>query len=184
MKIPPFGLQDHLLLADGSLQGSCFGRSVILITAHALSQGARGLVLNRPSAGKQLGDLLSAPDFRALRAVPVYEGGPVSPEELILVALRWNAAAKRLERRSPLGIQAALDALAGGWDLRAFVGYTGWSAGQLEGELAQASWIVAPPQAAALEQGAAAGLWAQLLRTMPDPRLVLLAGLPEDPGLN
>lgn len=183
MKNDPTALQGSLLLADPSLRASWFGRSVILITHHAASEGTRGLVMNRPAEGRTLENLLPSPDFKELRKVPVYEGGPVSPGELMLVALRWNHTTGQLDCRSPLGIAGAIRARSQGWDIRAFTGYTGWSAGQLKDELAQSSWIIAPPQLLALE-GTAAGLWSRLLRNMEDPRYALLADLPDDPGLN
>lgn len=173
----------NLLLAAPSLQGSYFGRTVILLTAHTAEEGTQGFVLNRPS-GQVLYDLLTSADFKPLRDVPVFEGGPVSPSEMMLMALRWNNATHRLESRAPLGIAGAVRGRNEGWEIRAFTGYTGWSAGQLEGELDQTSWIVTPPQPAALTPEPDISLWSTLLRNLPNPHHALLADLPDDPGLN
>ena len=173
----------NLLLADPSLHGSYFGRTVILLTSHTPDEGTQGFLLNRPS-GKVLHDLLTSADFKLLRDVPVFEGGPVSPSEMMLMALRWNDATHRLESRAPLGIDGAVRARAEGWEIRAFTGYTGWSAGQLEGEIEQTSWIITPPQPAALAPQPDISLWSILLRNLPDPRQALLADQPDDPGLN
>ena len=173
----------NLLLADPSLHGSYFGRTVILLTAHDPEEGTQGFVLNRPS-GHVLHDLLSSADFKALRDVPVFEGGPVSPSEMMLMALRWNDNRHCLESRAPLGIAGAVRARAEGWEVRAFTGYTGWSAGQLEGEVEQTSWIVTAPQPAALAPEPDKSLWSTLVRNLPDPHQALLAELPDDPGLN
>ena len=90
----------------------------------------------------------------------------------------------RLETRAPLGIAGAILARAEGWEVRAFTGYIGWSAGQLEGELEQTSWIVTAPQPAALTPAPDISLWSALLRNLPNPRQALLADQPDDPGLN
>jgi len=184
MEPDPPTLQGHLLLADPSLRASWFGRCVILITSHEPGKGTQGFVLNRPVEGRVVEDLLPSPDFKPLRRVPVYQGGPVAPNEMILMALRWNEASGTMESRSPMGIAGATRALAEGWDVRAFTGYTGWGAGQLEGELKESSWIIAQPSQTALTGPAGPDLWAAVLRSGDDPRLALLAGLPDDPGLN
>lgn len=177
---PP--LHGALILADPSLRGSVFQQSVLLLIAHDPENGTQGLVLNQPT-GQTLGDILTAPDLRPLGKVPVYKGGPVAPGELMLVGLRWNAEAGRVESRSPLGVSGALRAQAEGWEIRAFVGYTGWSSGQLEEEFERHSWMLTPHTRKALEGEAEAGLWRTLLRGM-GPVQQLLSDLPDDPSLN
>jgi putative transcriptional regulator len=51
-------LKGHLLLDGGKLRGSFFNRTVVLICQHD-SEGAFGLVLNRPSENT-VGDMLVA----------------------------------------------------------------------------------------------------------------------------
>lgn len=147
-------------------------------------EGTQGFVLNRVVGERTLEDLMPSPDFHALRDVRVYEGGPVAADELILMALRWNEKLGKLETRSPLGIAGAVRARTEGWEVRAFTGYTGWGAGQLEGELKESAWIIADPCKAALSADGGTPMWSDVLREMDDPRRALLADLPEDPGLN
>ena len=66
--------------------------------------------------------------------------------------------------------------------VRIFAGYAGWSAGQLEAELAEPSWIVA---AAAAEDvfGDDPDLWGNVLRRKGGA-FRLIATMPEDPTLN
>jgi putative transcriptional regulator len=182
MESEPGTLQGALILADPSLRGSVFERSVLLLTAHGAETGTQGLVLNQPM-GQELREIVQAADLKPLEKVPVYSGGPVSPGELMLVALRWNPAAGRVESRSPLGIAAALRAQAGGWQIRAFVGYTVWSAGQLEEEFKRHSWMLTPHRAEVLEGAAGHELWRTLLCGM-GPWHTLVAGMPDDTGLN
>jgi putative transcriptional regulator len=182
MESEPGTLQGALMLADPSLRGSVFERTVLLLTAHGAETGTQGLVLNQPM-GQELREIVQAADLKPLEKVPVYSGGPVSPGELMLVALRWNPAAGRVESRSPLGIAAALRAQAGGWEIRAFVGYTGWSAGQLEDEFKRHSWMLTPHRPEALHGKEGHDLWRTLLCGM-GPWHTLVAGIPDDPGLN
>ena len=70
-----------------------------------------------------------------------------------------------------------------GFFIRAFVGYSGWSEGQLEYELQQRSWITRKPVPIAASLDADEGLWRDLLSTM-GPYYKMLASFPEHPELN
>ena len=175
-------LQGALILADPSLRGSVFQETALLLTVHEPDTGTKGLVLNQP-LGQNLRDIMRSPDLRPLADIPVFSGGPVSPDELKLVGLRWNETLGRVESLPALGIAGALKAKAAGWEVRAFVGYTGWSAGQLEAEFEQGSWMLTPHRPEALEGKTGPALWRTLLRGMGNIQ-ALLADLPEDPSLN
>ncbi len=93
-----------------------------------------GVVLNRP-LGKRLGELKG--DF-ALGAAwprsPSSPGGPVQTEQLILAA--WQAREDAFQLHFGIDPEKAVQMLADeSTRLRAYLGYSGWSAGQLENEL-------------------------------------------------
>ena len=67
--------------------------------------------------------------------------------------------------------------------LRVYVGYTGWGAEQLEGEIAEGSWHVVPAVDHDLFSGTPDRVWADVLRRQPPP-LSMLTTLPEDANLN
>lgn len=184
MSSPSTPQQGQLLLAHSSLHGSYFGRTVILLTEVVPEKGVQGLVLNRPAENHTLKSLMPSPDFAPLATVPVFVGGPVRESDLMLVGLRWNAGKARMEHLMPLGISGAVKARADGWEIRAFLGYTGWADGQLEGELEQAAWVVSPPKEAATNGEEGPALWVRLLSAMDDPVYTLMARSPDDPGLN
>ena len=73
-----------LLLAHPAMKDPNFRRSVVLMSAHT-TDGAMGVVMNRP-VGKRLGELNGEFALGPLAAVPVFTGGPVHPEQLLLVA--------------------------------------------------------------------------------------------------
>ncbi len=182
MSDSPIRLQGKLLLADPSLREGIFNRSVILLAEHKFDEGALGLILNHPT-GKTVGDFLSGDDFAALRQLAVHEGGPVARDQLTFSSFWWS---KKLGLRWKLRISAA-DAVAHthrpGRIVRAFVGYSGWSAGQLENELRRSSWIAARPQQDLLGLEHDRRLWSELLRQV-SPLHRILAEAPEDPSLN
>lgn len=170
------------MLADPSLRDPNFVRTVLLLTDHELSQGAHGYVLNRPM-GKRVGELLTDPAFRGLAEVPIFHGGPVSPERLTFVVLSWDEATGRLVFTTHLSVEDATRLRRDGGEVRAFVGYSGWGEGQLEGELRQRAWITRRPAREVVTSVRPDTLWEELLRSMGPP-YGLLAKMPPDPSLN
>ncbi|NJM38255.1 MAG: YqgE/AlgH family protein [Akkermansiaceae bacterium] len=175
-------LQGQLLLADPSLRSSTFRRSVILLADHHAERGAFGLILNHPS-GKMVGDLLPGDQFAPLRKLPVHLGGPVQSDQLTFSSFWWS---KKLGLRWSLRVsaeEACAHAKKPGHIVRAFIGYSGWTAGQLESELRHQSWILAQPQNHLLEFTHDLNLWAEILRGI-SPLHRILAEAPDDPSLN
>ena len=178
----PIQLQGKLLLADPSLRDGTFNRSVILLAEHNMDEGAFGLILNQPT-GKTVGDFLQGDDFTPLRQLAVHTGGPVAQDQLTFSSFWWS---KKQGLRWAIRISAedaVTHARRPGRIVRAFVGYSGWTAGQLENELRRSSWIAARPQADLLGQQHDRSLWAELLRHL-SPLNRILAEAPDDPTLN
>lgn len=178
----PVNLRGALILADPSLRDPNFAKTVLLLTDHEVDQGAHGYVLNRPM-GKKVGDLLKDAAFQGLAEVPIFHGGPVSPERLTFALLAWDEAAGRLSFTTHLSVDDARSLRQGGGEVRAFVGYSGWAEGQLENELRQRAWITRKPAREVVTMTRPEMLWEDLLRSM-GPRYGLLAKMPDDPSLN
>ncbi len=178
----PIQLKGQLLLADPSLRSDTFHRSVILLAEHDSQQGAAGLILNHPT-GKTVGEFLPDEFFAPLRQIAVHEGGPVDTDQLTFSSFWWS---KKTGLRWALRISpedAATHSQRPGRIVRAFIGYSGWSGGQLENELRRASWIAAKPQPNLLKFRHDRTLWASLLRPI-SPFHSILAEAPDDPSLN
>ena len=146
--MPGSSLKGKLLVARPTLLDPNFSRTVILLLEHG-DDGALGLVLDRPSE-TPVGAAL--PGWSRLTAAPgvVFVGGPVAPGAALALALRGPGSRMDGEVFQPVvGALGALDlgldpdALGSGTEVRLFAGYSGWGAGQLEGEIAEGSWIVA-----------------------------------------
>lgn len=179
----PIALQGQLLLADPSLKDGFFDRSVVLLAEHSAGDGAFGLVLNQPT-GHIVGDLLKESNFSPLRKIAVHQGGPVSREHLTFSAFWWHPEKHELRWAIRISAEEAIErSHRPGTLIRAFIGYSGWTPGQLETELRRNSWITTRPGDGLLGRTHDRQLWADILREL-SPFHQILAEAPEDPFLN
>jgi putative transcriptional regulator len=145
-------LKDHFLIALPSLQDANFSRSVTYLCEHT-DEGAMGIVINRPSA-LELPDILQHMEIeqtdRTPGSLPVFMGGPVQEERGFLIhspPKRWKST---LVITNDIAITTSRDILQaiatgeGPAEVLIALGYAGWGPGQLEQELQQDSWLVAP----------------------------------------
>lgn len=175
-------LEGKLLLADARLHNGIFGRSVVLILKHNQAEGAWGLVLNKPSEQK-VGQLMTDEDFKAIHSLPVFSGGPVATNQLIFAVFWWGED-QGLRYLAQVSLQQAIERhRQPGALVRAFVGYSGWEAGQLEEELERSAWIVADPPTSLLAIDHGEQMWSDVLREM-GPFFKVLAEIPVNPELN
>lgn len=177
-------LAGSLLISHPGLVEPNFRRTVLILPDHSAEEGSLGLILNRPT-GKVVGDLIADPMLGHLSRVPVLHGGPVKTEQLIFAAFRWHPQTQRIECRHHIPLDEATRlADAQHHTVRGFIGYAGWSAGQLEGELAQSAWLVRKAdQEDVLEIDRAPTVWRQMTSTF-GPWFRMVAESPDDPSLN
>jgi putative transcriptional regulator len=186
MPTHPKSLQGYLLLDGGKLHGSFFHRSAVLICQHD-SEGAFGLILNRPTNNK-VGEALVANLPQAIKEQTLFIGGPVQPTALSF--LHSDAFLPNANVMLNLNLGHSLESLmdlgesfSATRKLRLFAGYSGWTGGQLEQELARQDWLIHPASLDLVFHAEPAELWKQILRKK-DIRLRLLAESPEDPSRN
>lgn len=173
-------LAGTLLLAHPSMRDPNFRRSVVLMSAHN-AEGAMGVVLNRPM-GKRLGELSGDFALGPLAGVPLFTGGPVQTEQLVLAA--WQVRDDGFRLHFGIEPDKAIALLEEqGTHVRGFLGYSGWSAGQLENEMKLRTWIVADVPEDLLSHSQDDSLWRTVLgREGAEWRL--LADEPEHPEAN
>ncbi len=181
-------LQGCLLVATPDLRDPNFHHSVVLMVRHTADEGALGVILNRPSSTsvrevwKEVSQAPCESDTRLHLGGPVagplmaLHGQPFESEIEVLPGLHFCADLESLQKLLSLNEQP----------LKLFVGYAGWSPGQLEAELEQGSWRVGP---ATLEQvfDNSDSLWEQSLRQIAGAQMVELLGIkhvPPDPMMN
>ncbi len=145
-------LRDHFLLAMPSLAEGIFSHSITYICEHGES-GAMGIVINQPL------ELTVAEIFEHLQITtrgdfdetPVMAGGPVQIDHGFVLHRRstqsWEASIKVTEEITLTTSRDVLRAIANGngpEEHLIALGYAGWTAGQLEQELAENSWLTLP----------------------------------------
>ena len=178
----PRNLAGSLLVAHPHMLDPNFRRAVLFVSDHDPEEGALGVILNRP-LDKHVGDLVTEEAPSGLWEVPVFLGGPVGKNQLMFAAFEWeqNDGVK-------LNHNVGLDEANARIDqdpesIRAFVGYAGWGAGQLESEMKQNAWLVEKPTPAKLKPERLPKLWFDIMRSL-GPWYKLLAAAPDDPSLN
>lgn len=179
-------LQGQLLIAAPSLEDPNFRRTVVLVCVHS-SQGALGLVLNRPSpleAAEAVPEVAAALGGGA--GGRLWLGGPVQTSDIVLLA-DFVDPGESLLVTGDIGLVtdgAPLEELGGRTRrLRAFLGHSGWGPGQLDSELERDDWIVAPLSAGDPFSEAAEDLWVSALEELGG-QYALVARMPDDPSMN
>ncbi len=168
----PQSLAGQFLLAMPGIDDDRFERAVILILSHD-KKGAMGFIINRPADELTLGTIIeNLPKEIAstgLVNMPIFVGGPVENDHgFVLHSQSENKdpAAQHLVVSQTLDI--LFDAAQGkGPDfLRLFLGYASWSAGQLENEIQDNIWLIAPADPALIFSSNPDDLYERVARRM------------------
>lgn len=173
----------NLLVAHPGLTDPNFNRTVVLISAHSDDDGAIGIILNRPMH-QRLEEIRGIFANSPLADVPVYEGGPVNQEDILLTIWKWNAEEGTFQFFFGMDPDRVVEYLEEDpeAEVRAFVGYSGWGAGQVESELKEHAWVITPIAREYFDHEEV-GQWRFIIRTVV-PELGFLADVPDDPSLN
>jgi putative transcriptional regulator len=146
-----------MLIASPGMEDDRFARSVVYICAHS-SEGAMGIVVNRPVGGISFPDLLVKLDIipaneviqlpSSAGGVTVLKGGPVETERgFVLHSADFFIKDSTLSIDDGICLTATLDILkaiargAGPANAILALGYAGWAPGQLENEMQNNGWL-------------------------------------------
>ena len=153
-------LDGQLLISMPGMTDERFSRTVIYLCAHS-SEGAMGIILNKPALDLRLPDLLVQLDIVSetdairlpdhVERMQVLMGGPVETSRgFVLHSPDYFIEQSTIAIDSRICLTATIDilrAIAGGRGPRSAMlalGYAGWGAGQLEGEIQQNGWLNCP----------------------------------------
>jgi len=177
-------LSGSLLVAHPSLLDPNFRKSVILVSLDSGEEGTVGVLINRPLQ-TTLGEFNPEFAFGALKDVPLYAGGPVATDQMILVAWHWSSASDALKLYFGISYEKAQSLLMDEptLQIRGFLGYAGWGREQLAAEQVQNAWMVMPIERQTIESEQTDKLWYDLV-VKTNPELKLLADAPDDPSVN
>lgn len=131
--------------STGALDNTDFARARIFLSEYNAT-GAVGFVVNR-SFGRSLNEL---EEFRHSAAFPLYDGGPVDREHLFFLHRRPDvitggtpvAAGMYVGGNFRQAVTGINNRSLTATDIKIFVGYCGWDAGELEAEVEEGSWTV------------------------------------------
>lgn len=137
-----------ILLSREALKDPNFSATAVLICIHEPQEGTFGFVLNRPSH-MPLCEVFStelSPELKSCQR-KIYIGGPVRQHELQLLHLTDTPTPNAYAVAPHVylgGTWESLDDIlnAESEEVRLFLGYSGWAAGQLESEIQQGAWEV------------------------------------------
>ncbi|MBK7872347.1 MAG: YqgE/AlgH family protein [Saprospiraceae bacterium] len=155
-----------VLLAEPFMLDPNFKRTAVLLCEHD-EEGSVGFILNKP-IGMTVDELVEGfPEFDS----EVCIGGPVQPDTIhyihnvgdllegstrIIDNIYWGGDFDKLKF-------LISQELIKPHNIRFFVGYSGWSEGQLSDEMGYGSWLVADMDANYLFKARAELLWSQVM---------------------
>lgn len=183
-KVPPG--KGKLLVSEPYLPDPNFERTIILLCEHN-DEGSFGFVMNKPSLAK-LADVMQ--DLAQIDA-PVFIGGPVQQDTLHYIhripqledsvkvkeGIFWGGNFDQLVSLIETKQVAAND-------IKFFLGYSGWSVGQIDEELKVDSWIVSDKvNEELLFDIKSESMWQYALKSMGG-RFSVYSNYPTDPRLN
>lgn len=177
----------QLLLSEPFMEDENFRRTVVLLCEHHPENGTVGIILNK-AIKLRLEELVeNFPPFKG----KVFLGGPVGTDSLQFLHslgdelegtirlsehLYWGGNFEQLKlmiKEGKVGVN----------DVRFYLGYSGWSVGQLEEEMKSNSWIIAKASFKYVFQTPADMLWKEVMQNMGGVYQTM-SGYPENPSFN
>ncbi len=176
----------RLLISEPYLPDPNFERTIILLCENN-EEGSFGFVLNKPSLAR-VSDVMD--DIKGYEAAAMV-GGPVQQDTLHYIH-RFPALEDSIEISRGIFWGGNFEKLLflldtkqmAHNDIKFFLGYSGWTAGQLEEELKQDSWIVSDlVNEELIFDTAPDSMWKKTL-TIMGGRYSVFSNYPKDPRLN
>ena len=166
------GTAPLLLLSMPQMADPNFARTVVLLCDYTAEDGAFGLVVNRQMAEPAAEVVRAEPPLPIRPDVHLFVGGPVEPTRAWVLLADKNLDGEAMEVADGVYLSASPDlirhTLSSAPDpaVRIVVGYAGWAAGQLDIELAESSWLMAPVQPDLIFSTPLASMWETAIRRL------------------
>lgn len=164
-----------------------FKRTVVVLVQHNDEDGSLGFVLTRP-APMVLEDVIDG--FEGFEA-PLFVGGPVQMDTLHYLHTLGDLLPGSVEVVPGLFWGGDFDVLRNlvatkqvqPEQFKFFLGYSGWSVGQLEDEMKEKSWITHKAKASYIFKTEGEELWKKVLQEKGG-KYAMMVNFPENPILN
>ena len=176
----------RILISEPFLTDSYFKRSVVFLTEHT-SEGSVGFVLNKPIELNIQDVLEGFPDIGSGFSL----GGPVNTNTVHYIHTLGNIIPESVAVKDNIYWGGNFDAIRDlllkkkikSEEIRFFLGYSGWTANQLEKELKDNAWLVAEIHCNSIMKGIHPDFWKEVLKSMENKYKVWV-NFPENPGMN
>lgn len=177
--------QGRILISEPLLNDSYFKRSVVLLTEHS-ENGSVGFVLNKPIDLTIQDVIKDFPEFDT----KLYVGGPVGKDTVHYIHtlgellpdsvhvkdnIYWGGDFERLKELISEGMVQPSQ-------IRFFLGYSGWSPKQLEGEIENNAWLISEVDGNWI-MSPDKDMWKEVLNSMGN-HYKIWTNCPENPALN
>jgi putative transcriptional regulator len=157
------------LVASRTLADPRFRETVVLLISYG-TEGATGLIINRPTKVPLAEMLPSMPGLKK-RADIVYYGGPVEGPRLLMLI---RSGEKPEESGRVFGnvyvssSRNTLERMIGAHrtqkQIRFYAGYAGWFSGQLDREVSRGDWHIVSADADSIFEKKSSEIWQELFR--------------------
>jgi len=176
----------RVLISEPFLDDDYFKRSVVLLCEHN-EEGSFGFVLNNYMEFPLTEIMDDFPEFQTKISI----GGPVNNDNLYYIHTLGEKITGSIEILPGIFMGGSFDEMKSlieskaikENEIRFFVGYSGWTLGQLDDELKDSAWIVSIADAETLMDTSIENLWKKILGEMGENHQ-LFSNYPEDPNLN
>jgi putative transcriptional regulator len=175
----------RILISQPTLIDNIFTNSVILLAEHD-ADGSFGVILNKPSDI----NLSKLTDQHYSYDPIVHFGGPVKVDTLFFIHSRSDIPGSHelpsglFWGGNPDVVRTLLEVnLITSEEIKFFIGYSGWSPGQLQVEMEQNSWLVLEQNAFNVMKENVEKLWRKTLLSMGE-EYAPWVNFPENPNLN
>lgn len=175
----------RILISQPTLIDNIFTNSVILLVEHN-SEGSVGVIMNKSSDI----NLSKLTDQQYAYDPLVFFGGPVKVDTLFFVHSRSDIPGSHelfnglFWGGDPDVVRTLLEInLISPEEIKFFIGYSGWSPGQLESEMQQNSWLVIEQDVIQVMKEKADKLWRKSILSMGE-EYAPWVNFPENPDLN
>jgi putative transcriptional regulator len=182
-KIPEKG---KILISEPFLPDTFFNRSIVYLTDHT-PQGSVGFILNKKLDLKLSSAIAGFDDWDE----NINMGGPVAPDTLHYLHSLGDLIPDSILIEDNIWWGGDIDAIRDlistkkitQSQIRFFLGYSGWSAGQLERELREDSWIIARVKSEIIMNSRGDNTWKRVLRSFKN-KYRIWADFPDSPDMN
>lgn len=180
--------QGSILISEPFLQDAYFQRAVVLLVEHT-DNGSMGFVLNKKTDLTVNSFFTDLEDFPEM---PIYLGGPVSSNRLFFLHSLGDLFIPDTVRiTDDLFFDGDFDALKHyilsghpvEGKIKFFLGYSGWTKGQLKSEIDRNSWVVSHHRTNDIFQANGESFWKDSLEVLGDGYQTWTK-YPKDPYLN